>query len=423
MLGQRALITRLWRTPTYRTFLLLMVFMALATSSGIPLIALYLVRDLGLDLSLAALFFTAQALPGLALGLLLGRRSDAWTTRLPFIRWATAWVGVGWLVLAFSPFPWLALCAGALFLSLGGVLMGQLYAALHDVMTRDGEPQPQRVTTTIRTAWSFGFVFGPVLGSALATVAGIRAAFIVAAALYLLCLVPLQGLTIAVPARARATGERSPGTGRAPRRLLAFTALCALSLCGQTFRNTYLPLHVTTHLGGSMATVGLLMAISPVVELLTLPLAGVLADWVGLGWLIGAGLAIAAVEYVVVAASTAMWQLYLTQAMDACVVAVLLGLGLTYAQRLSPERPGLASSLLFSAFNLSGIVGGLLGSAAVPVLGVPHVFFLPALLCAGCGIAFVGIERVGHARPAKTSGDALTHAAAVAGAALRRARR
>lgn len=105
MLGQRTLLTRLWRTPTYRTFLLLMVLMSLATSAGIPLIALYLVRDLSLALSLAGLFFTGQALPGLALGLLLGRRSDAWATRLPFIRRATAWVGAGWLVLALSPFP------------------------------------------------------------------------------------------------------------------------------------------------------------------------------------------------------------------------------------------------------------------------------------------------------------------------------
>jgi SET family sugar efflux transporter-like MFS transporter len=172
-----------------------------------------------------------------------------------------------------------------------------------------------------------------------------------------------------------------------------------------------------------MATVGTLMAVSPVVELVTLPLAGVLADWLGLSWMIGTGLVIAAVEYIFVAASTAVWQLYLTQAMDACVVAVVLGLGLTYAQRLSPERPGLASSLLFSAFNLSGIVGGLLGSAAVPLLGVPHVFLLPALLCAGCGIAFVGIERAGHARRATPGGGAITTVAAAAGTASRRARR
>ncbi len=74
-------------------------------------------------------------------------------------------VGVGWLTLALSPLAWLTLSVGAAFLSLGGALMGQLYATLHDVMARDGVTQPQLVNTTIRTGWSFGFVFGPSRGA------------------------------------------------------------------------------------------------------------------------------------------------------------------------------------------------------------------------------------------------------------------
>ena len=184
------LFTRVWAKEEYRTFLILMVVMSLATSSGIPLISLYLVKEVGVGLSTAGLFFTGMALPGLILGVLLGRRSDRWRSRLPFIRGATVWVGVGWLVLALSPLPWLTVCVGAVFLSLGGALMGQLYAALHDVMTRDGEAQPQLVNTTIRTGWSFGFVFGPLVGSLLAAVIGFRAAFIAAACLYMVCLIP-----------------------------------------------------------------------------------------------------------------------------------------------------------------------------------------------------------------------------------------
>jgi len=390
-----ALLTRVWRTEEYRTFLLLMALMSLATSSGIPLIALYLVKDVGVGLSTAGLFFTGAALPGLFLGVLIGRRSDHWRSRLPFIRGATAWVGVGWLVLALSPLPWLTLSVGAVFLSLGGALMGQIYATLHDVMTRHGEVQPQLINTTIRTGWSFGFVFGPLAGSALATVANVRAAFIAAGCLYLLCLVLLRGLAIAVPPHIPApTAVAVPAeTGRRPTLLLAFTALCALVLSGQTIRNTYLPIHVTAHLGGSLVTFGTIMAISPVVELVAMPLAGVFAERVGLGRLIAGGMAIAAIEYACVASSTALWQLYATQALDACVVAVVLGLGMTYAQRLNPERPGAASSIFFSAFNVSGIVGGLIGSAAVPLLGVPRVFLLPAVLCAASWAAFLGIER------------------------------
>jgi len=397
-----ALLARVWRTEEYRTFLLLMALMSLATSSGIPLIALYLVKDVGVGLSTAGLFFTGVALPGLFLGVLIGRRSDRWRSRLPFIRGATAWVGAGWLALALSPLPWLTLSAGAVFLSLGGALMGQIYATLHDVMTRDREAQLQLINTTIRTGWSFGFVFGPLVGSALATVASFRAAFFAAGCLYLLCLLLLRGLAVAIPPHMPAE------TGRRPTLLLAFTALCALVLSGQTIRNTYLPIHVIAHLGGSLATFGTIMAISPVVELVAMPLAGVFAERVGSGRLIAGGMAIAAIEYTCVASSTALWQLYATQALDACVVAVVLGLGMTYAQRLNPERPGAASSIFFSAFNVSGIVGGLIGSAAVPLLGVPHVFLLPAALCAAAWAAFLGIERT--ARRAESGEWSATHA-------------
>ena len=205
----------------YRAFLLLMVLMSFATSSGMPLISLYLVKDMGIGLSTAALFFTGLAVPGLLLGVLLGRRSDRWRSRLPFIRAATVWVSAGWLVLGLSPFPWLTLSVGAVFLSLGGVLMGQVFATLHDVMTRDHEPQPQLINTMIRTGWSFGFVFGPVIGSVLATVAGFHVAFIAAGCLYLLCLVPLRGIAVAVPAAAQQGAWR-----RAASRLLRPSSRC-----------------------------------------------------------------------------------------------------------------------------------------------------------------------------------------------------
>jgi len=61
-------------------------------------------------------------------------------------------------------------------------------------------------------------------------------------------------------------------------------------LSGQTIRNTYLPIHVTTHLGGSVATFGTIMAVSPIVELVVMPLAGVLAERIGLGRLIRDGI-------------------------------------------------------------------------------------------------------------------------------------
>lgn len=384
-----SLLGRVWHDQTYRTFLLLMILMSLGASSGLPLIALFLVRDMGVDLSTASLFFISMAAPGLFLGIVLGRRSDRWRSRLPFIVFAASWLGIGWFVIALSQAAWLTLSVGAMFLSFGGVLMGQLYAALHDVMTVQGEAQPALINTTIRTGFSFGFVFGPVAGSFLASVASLRAGFVAAGCLYFLCLVLLRSLSL--PSVVHTTALQKVDR-RADSPVFVFAALCALGLSGQTVRNTYLSIYVTSHLGGSLANVGFLIAVCPLIELVAMPVAGALAERIGLGRLIAGGLAIGTIEYVCIALSNSLWQLYVTQAMDACVVAVVLGLGMTYAQRLSPTRPGAASSLFFSASNLSNIVGGVVGSAAVPLLGIPHVFFLPALLAATALMMLLGLE-------------------------------
>src|SRR4051812_23435295 len=110
-----------------------MVFLSLATSSTLPLVTLYLVDSLQVPLSLAGLFFVAEALLGLTLGLLVGRWSDRWRSRLPAMRVAAISVAIGWLVFALSPSYWLILTVGAVFLSAGGITMGQAFAALHDV--------------------------------------------------------------------------------------------------------------------------------------------------------------------------------------------------------------------------------------------------------------------------------------------------
>ena len=387
-----ALVTRIWATREYRTTLLLMILTSLGFSSAFPLISLYLVRDLGAGLSTAGLFFTCEALPGLFAGVLIGRWSDRWRSRLPFLRGAMLWVAAGWLIMTVSSTPWLVLLAGAMFLSVGGLLMAQVFAMLQDSMRRNGETQPELITTIVRTGWSFGWVFGPLAGSALASQAGIRAAFVAAACLYLCALLLLRGFGTVARGAAHTPEEHAPD-GRANRPLLVFAGLCAMAVSGQAIRNTYLPIHVIAHLGGSIRTFGTIMAVSPMVELVAMPLAGLLSQRFAIGRIIAVGLALATAEYLLMASSTTVWQLYLTQAMDACVVAVVMGLGLAYAQRLSPHSPGAANGIFFSSFNVSFVLGGLVGSGGVPLLGVPHIFLLPAVLCAVAWVAFLILDR------------------------------
>jgi SET family sugar efflux transporter-like MFS transporter len=397
MRDRLAILTVVWDKREYRAFLLIMVFLSLATSSTLPLVTLYLVDRLHVALSLVGVYFIGEALLGLILGLVVGRWSDRWPSRVPAMRLAATWVAIGWLVFALSPYVWLSLSVGVVFVSAGAITMGQAFAALHDVMVRDGERRPGLVNATIRTAFSLGFVLGPLLGSQLAALVSFRAAFVVAGCLNLLCLVPLSRL--AIPVSTGTERERSrQGQGQGNSLLYIFVGVCTLVLIGTALRITYLPIDVTQHLGGSIRQYGTVMAISPLAELITLPAAGLLALRFRTGRLFSLGLAVATIEYLILSFNTALWQVYLSQAMDALVVAAVLGLGLTYAQQLSPDRAGLASSMFGSAFGIATLVGNLLGGVSIPILGVPHLFFIPLATSCLALAGFIGLEHTAMRR-------------------------
>ncbi len=388
-----AVLTIVWRKREYRAVLLIMVFLSLATSSTLPLITLYLVGSLHVALSLVGLYYVGEAVLGLILGMVVGRWSDRWPSRVPAMRLAALWVAIGWLVFALSPYAWLSLAVGAVFVSAGAITMGQAFAALHDVMVRDAERRPGVVNATIRTAFSLGFVLGPLLGSALATLVSFRAAFVVAGGLNLLCLVPLSGVAIPVSIDT----EREParqGHARTSVLLYVFVGVCTLVLVGTVLRITYLPIDVTTHLGGSIRQYGTVMALAALAELITLPAAGLLALRVRIGRLFSLGLAVATIEYLILAFNTALWQVYVTQALDALVVAAVFGLGLTYAQQLSPGRAGLASSTFGSAFGIATLVGNSIGGVGIPLLGLPHLFFIPLVTSCLALATFIWLDRI-----------------------------
>lgn len=406
MRDRLAVFTIVWHKPEYRAILVIMVFLSLSTAATLPLVTLYLVGRFHVALSLVGLYFGGEALLGLILGLVVGRWSDRWPSRLPAMRLAAAWVALGWLVFAFSPFVWLSLAVGAVFVSAGAITMGQAFAALHDVMVRDAERRPGVVNATIRTAFSLGFVLGPLLGSALAALVSFRVAFVVAGCLNLLCLVPLAGLKIPV---ATNTERDSTNTERQPARqgrmqtnglLYVFVGVCTLVEMGTALRITYLPIDVTHHLGGSLRQYGTVMAIAALAELITLPAAGVLAQRFRIGRLFSLGLAASMIEYLILSVNTALWQVYVTQALDALVVAAVSGLGLTYAQHLSPGRAGLASSTFGAAFGIATLVGNLIGGVSLPLLGIPHLFFIPLATSCLALATFIALDRTATRRVA-----------------------
>lgn len=388
----------MWSKGDYRTLLVLMLVAGVSISSAIPLVTLFLTEGLGVGESVAGLFFlTSLGAP--LINLYAGRLSDRMESRLPLVRGITVWLALGWALMALAPHPAAVFAVGVFFVGFVGALNALIFAVLRDAVERNGERREATVMSVVRTGYSFGWMLGPVIGSLVAGWAGYRAAFAVTAALFLPALVPLARLRVrrAPPNPTDRPVAEPTGTRAMPgARLAVFGLVCLLVLSGETVRLAYLPILATERLGMGLGEFGGLMAVAPLTELAAMPLAGVMADRFGLGRVLVVGLAVGAGGYLLFGTSSGAWPLYPAQALHACMIAVVFGLGVTYAQRLSPGSAGLAGSVFFSAQALSALTGSLMGSGGVWLVGLPGMFFVPAAALAAACALFVWNDRAGR---------------------------
>ncbi len=385
----------------YRIFLVIMLLVGMSVSFGIPLITLFLTQTLGASDATAGLFFLTS-IAGPPINLFVGRLSDRSKSRAPFV-WASAlWLAAGWVVMALAPDKLVVFIVGTVFLSFIGVLNAQVFAVLRDVVEREQETKASTVTSAIRTAYSFGWTLGPVLGSFVAAWLGYRAVFLLAAILLLCALIPISKLDLRRTTQLYPDAKQT-GSGRgALLGLVLFGVVCALMLLGETVRQAYLPIFAVEGLGMSLTQFGVLLSVAPLSELFLMPLAGVLADRYGLTKILLSGFIIGGLGFLVFATATGVAQLYVGQIINACFISVIFGLGITYAQALSPSSAGLASSVFFSAQSSSLLLGSIVGSLGVQVLGLPGLFVLPAGAAALACVLFVFVNRAEFGRTAST---------------------
>ena len=386
----RLAFTRVWSYPEYRSLLLLMVLSGISISAFVPLVSLFLVQTLDVD-DVALGLFTLTFLASPVVGVAVGRFSDRLRSRLPLIVAVVVWTAGGRVAMAAAPTFGIAIAVALVFGAFAGVSQAQAFALLKDVIEREQERSEATVASTVRTGYSLGWAAGPLLGGALAAALGYRAALAATAVLVLITLVPLRGLR---GVRSHPTlddrSERGPDGRPAPKRtvrggmlLWLFAAACLLALTGEAIRLTYLPVLAVDRLAVPLALFGVLVAVAPLAEVVVMPLAGATADRWGLRIVILVGFALGAVGFLVFAYSAGALGLLVGQLLNACFIAVVLGLGVTYAQRLQPAGAGFAASVFFAAQSLSAATGGVIGSGAVAILGLPRMFLVPAILCLG----------------------------------------
>jgi SET family sugar efflux transporter-like MFS transporter len=382
----------------YRSAFLSLLIAGIGVSAATPQLTLFLVRDLGAPLPVAGLYYITNLAAPVA-GYLVGRLSDRSHDRLLWFRICALIGTAAWLAMAAANTVWLPFVISAVALSIAGGSMAQLFAACRDELSRHPTKAENGVVATVRMAFTTGWILGPVFGSWFGGVFGLRALLVATAVCTFAQLIPLgrqrveryQNLAMpARPASRRQIDHLMP--------LLVFTAVCVLAMTGDTIKFGYLPIYMAEQLHVSDSVRGAVIGVQPLLELLLLPVVARLADRFGPMLVMTGGAALGLAGNLAYATSTSVGGLFLGQALTAGLWACVGALGVSIAQQLYPEGVGTASGIFLSAIPLGSAIGGTIGGIGVAAIGLPHVFFVPAVLTTFAMVAFGVLTARNHLR-------------------------
>ena len=364
----------------YRSATIALFIYGVAMSATVPQMTLFLTRELGASLQVAGWYFLVNLMAPLA-GFVIGAVSDRRSDRLVIFRICAVACCAGWRAIALSTQLWMPF-------GIGDVLFAQLLAAVRDQLSHHPTPAENRIISMVRMGFSAGWVIGPVLGTWIGTSFGPRVLLLFTAICAWAQLVPIGRQKvyrfIAAPHSETAVSPRGGGMSS----LLIFTGLCVFLMSGDTIKFAYLPIFMTEQLHSSALTLGLVIAVQPLLEIAVMPVAARMSDRFGTLPILIIGGVFGVAAYLTYATSSSATGMFAGQVLTAVLWGCLASLGVTIAQQLYPGGVATASGLFTGAIMLAAAAGGAIGGFGVTVLGLPAVFVIPAAFTAA---AVVGL--------------------------------
>ncbi|WP_328604470.1 MFS transporter [Amycolatopsis sp. NBC_00345] len=388
-------VRTVWNSPLYRGATVALFLSGLGISAAAPQIALFLVDDLHASLTTAGLYYLTNITAPVA-GYLVGARSDRTGKRLGLFRLCALAGFLGWCAMAAAGQLWMPFVISAVVLAFVGAAGSQLFAAVHDDLQVTESPVGDGVVSIVRMALTAGWIVGPVAGSLLATATNPRVMFVATGVCTLAQIVPI-GFSRARPIRPEVVAETKPERPglRIMVPLLIFTGLYVLIYAGEPIKYGFLPIYMHNDLHLPTAVSGAVIGIQPLIELILMPVAMVVARRIGLMRLMVLGAAFGVGANLCFALTGNAAGMFAGQIFMGGVWGVFAALGIIVAQRLLPQAVATASAIFMSSTAVASALGGLTGGVGVDLLGLPHVFLAPALygVIAAVGIAVMSRSR------------------------------
>jgi SET family sugar efflux transporter-like MFS transporter len=322
------------------------------------------------------LFFTINAVAGIVVSMLVAKRSDSVGDRRHIILFCCLMALVNALLFAFTRHYLTLLTLGVLLSALASVSMPQLFALAREYADQSAR-EAVMFSSVMRAQLSLAWVIGPPLSFALALNYGFVTLFMVAAALFLICILLVWFTVPSVP-RSQPLMQSGglPLSGWRDRDVrLLFLASVAMWTCN-TMYIIDMPLYISTTLGLPEKLAGLLMGTAAGLEIPVMLLAGHYARRIGKRRLMLIAVAAGVLFYLGLVLFNSRTSLMVLQLFNAVFVGIIAGIGMLWFQDLMPGRPGAATTMFTNSISTGMILAGVIQGTLSERLGHEAVYWL-----------------------------------------------
>jgi len=335
----------------YAAFMLVAFMMGIAGALQMPTLSLFLSREVGAQPFWIGLFYTANAIVGIAVSLGLAKRSDNQGDRRKLILFCCLMAVCNALLFAFNRHYLTLITCGVLLASLANTAMPQLFALAREYADSSAR-EVVMFSSVMRAQLSLAWVIGPPLAFMLALNYGFTVMFSIAAGIFILSLVLIA---FALPSVSRVEQPAAvaltqvSGWGDKNVRML-FVASTLMWTCN-TMYIIDMPLWISSDLGLPDKLAGFLMGTAAALEIPAMILAGFYVKRFGKRRMMVTAVAAGVLFYIGLILFHSREALLILQLFNAVFIGIIAGIGMLWFQDLMPGRAGSATTLFTNSIS------------------------------------------------------------------------
>lgn len=378
------MFSALLHIKNYKLFVVNMMLLGMGISITVPYLILFATNDLGMTSTQYGLLLALAAISQFIMNTIVARFSDTHNiNRKVIIITALLMGAVSFSIYFYIHEIWIFIVMYAVFQGFFAPAMPQMYASAREsINVSASRDRAKFANAVLRSMFSFGFLFGPLIGALLLGVNGYAGLFTGTVTIILFTLM-LQVFFFKDIKTKQTTPDVNQVEAKAPNMLhdkallVPFLAFILLHI-GQWMYTLNMPLFVTKYLNEAEGYVGGLASLCAGLEVPFMVVLGILSAKLTTRVLLMLGGLFGGLFYFSIGVFESLVMMFVGQVFLAIFLAILLGLGISYFQDILPDFPGYASTLFANAMVIGQLCGNLLGGIMSHWVGLGNVFFVSA---------------------------------------------